>query len=539
VNVVAPDGTSAGAADRLRDIESLTDADLGDLNIEDLLAELLDRSLAALGADTATVLLLDASGDRLVATTTRGLEAEVYQGVRIPLGRGFAGRIAAGKQPLVVDDIETADVVNPLLRDAGLHSLVGVPLTVAGRVLGVLHVGSRARRQFTEADVELLQVVGDRIALATHAHLAEDERTAAMALQRSLLPDRLPHVAGLEAALRYSAGGGGDVGGDWYDMFVLPSHWVCITVGDVVGRGLRAAVIMGRLRSALRSYALASEPDPAVILEQADHKLQHFEPGEMATAVVALIDPSLARMHVSVAGHPAPVLALVTGPARYADVDVDPPLGVHRTHLRRRATFDLDPGTVAAFYTDGLVERRGVPLRDRIDLLCRAVTPSPPEAVCMRVMGSLVGQERPPDDVALLVLRRSPSGADAPVVMTYPAVARSLGAVRAGVRRWLADAGATSTDEFNVLLAVGEATSNVVEHAYGPEGGAMTVTLAVHRHVATVTVSDDGHWRMPRGANRGRGGSIMDAVTDEVRVDRRPDGTDVRFRYRLGQDGLL
>jgi anti-sigma regulatory factor (Ser/Thr protein kinase)/putative methionine-R-sulfoxide reductase with GAF domain len=533
----APEGPSATAADRLRVIESLTDADLGHLGLEDLLTELLDRSLAALGADTAAVLLLDASGDRLVATAARGLEAEVYQGVHVPLGQGFAGRVAAGRQPIVIDELERADVVNPLLRDTGLHSLAGVPLTVAGRVLGVLHVGSTEPRRFSEADVELLQVVGERVALATHAHLFEEERTAATALQRSLLPDRLPRVAGLEAALRYSAGAGGDVGGDWYDMFVLPSHWVCITVGDIVGRGLRAAVIMGRLRSALRSYALASEPDPAVILEQADHKLQHFEPGEMATAIVTLVEPSLERMHVSTAGHPAPVLAAANGEARYARLPVDPPLGVHRSHRRRRTTLDLDPGTVAAFYTDGLVERRGIPLGDRIDLLCQAIAPDPPEDVCMRVMATLVGHERPPDDVALLVIRRTTAGGSvAPVAMTFPAVAPALGEVRAGVRRWLTDVGATTTDEFNLLLAVGEATSNVVEHAYGPEGGMMTVTLALDGDVATVTVSDEGCWRAPRGANRGRGGSIMGAVTDDVEIDRRPDGTDVTMRYRLGQD---
>ena len=535
----APEGTAADAADRLSDIESLTDADLAHLDLDELLDELLDRSLAALDADTAAVLLVDASGDRLVATAARGLEAEVYQGVRIPLGQGFAGRIAASGQPVVIDDIETAEIFNPLLRDAGLHSLAGVPLVVAGRLVGVMHVGSLAPRRFTTSDVELLQLVGERVALATHAHLSEEERLAGMALQRSLLPDRLPPVAGLEAALRYSAGGGGDVGGDWYDLFVLPSHWVCITVGDVVGRGLRAAVIMGRLRSALRSYALANRPDPALILERADRKLQHFEPGEMATAVVALIDPSLERMHVSLAGHPAPVLAPVGGPAHYAPLPVDPPLGVHPTHRRRYATFDLAPGAVAAFYTDGLVERRGVPVRERIDLLCAAVSADAPEAVCIQVMGSLVGRERPPDDIALLVVRRSPPGTPAsPLVLTFPALATALGDVRAGMRRWVAEVGGTTTDEFNLLLAVGEATSNVVEHAYGPEGGDMTLTLARHGDVATITVSDDGRWRSPRGANRGRGGSIISAITDDMRVDRRPDGTDLTFRYRLGQEGM-
>ncbi len=529
-------GRSSRTAGRLRDIESLTDADLAHLHVDDLISELLDRTLGALGADTAAVLLLDAAADHLVATSARGLEAEVYQGVRIPLGRGFAGRIAATKQPIVIDDIDAAEVFNPVLRDRGLRSLLGVPLLVGGRLLGVLHVGTLVPRRFTQADVELLQMAGDRVALTIHAHLADDERKAAVALQRSLLPDRLPYIAGLEAALRYSAGGAGDVGGDWYDMFVLPTHWVCITVGDVVGRGLHAAVIMGRLRSALRAYALQSAPDPAVILEQADHKLRHFESGEMATAIVALIEPSLGRLHISTAGHPAPVLATEGGPSTYLSLPVDPPLGVARTHGRRTTTVDLPHGAVACFYTDGLVERRHTSLDDRIEMLRAAVTAEPPEQVCIGVMSRLVGQERPVDDVALLVVRRTGTPPAGSLVMALPAVPSSLGEVRAGLRRWLHEVGATPADELDLILAVGEATSNVVEHAYGPEGGTMTVALRLEEGVACVTVSDDGGWRAPRGTNRGRGGTIMAAVADDVRVDRRPEGTEVTLRYRLGRE---
>ena len=402
--------TSSAAGDRLRDIQALTDASLARLDLDDLLIELLDRTLGVLTADTAAVLLLNASKEHLVATAARGIEAEVYQGARVPLGRGFAGRVAQDRRPVVIDDIDTAEIANPVLREAGLRSLLGVPLVAGGQLLGVLHVGTLSMRRFTDADVDLLQMVGDRVALATHATLAEAERHAAATLQRSLLPDRLPAIAGLEVAVRYSAGGRGEVGGDWYDMFALPSGWACITVGDVVGRGLPAAVIMGRVRSTLRAYALASPPEPAAILELVHSKLRHFEAGEMATAVIALVEPSLERMHVSLAGHPAPVLATPGRRGAYLDLPVDSPLGIGRWRPRRSTAVDLPPGATVAFYTDGLIERRDTSIDDRIDLLCGIVTAAPAEDVCIDVMAGLVGAERPLDDIALLVLERRGQG---------------------------------------------------------------------------------------------------------------------------------
>jgi anti-sigma regulatory factor (Ser/Thr protein kinase)/putative methionine-R-sulfoxide reductase with GAF domain len=527
--------TRKEAADRLRDIESVTEAGLARLSVDDLLVELLDRVRAILDADTAVVLLLDEPTRQLVATAATGIEEEVYQGMRIPLGRGFAGRVAAGKQPVTIDDVQDADVVNPLLRQKGVRSLLGVPLLVGDRLLGVLHVGTLTPRHFGEADVDLLQMVADRVALATQAHLSETERRAAVLLQRRLLPEGMPQVPGLEVAIRYIAGGEGDVGGDWYDMFTLPSGWVCMTVGDVVGRGLRAASVMGRLRSAVRAYALATRSDPAAILDRIDRMLRHFEPDEMATAVLALLEPSFERLHVSLAGHPAPVVATGAGPATLVDVPVDPPLGVAPPVSRRATTVDLPPGAVVCLYSDGLVERRGVPLDARLERLRQAVTVHAVEDVCTTVMFQLVGDDRPTDDVALLTVRRLDPPSAEPLELAVPAVASSLRDIRAAVKRWLTTIDARPEDVMDVLLAVGEATSNVVEHAYGPKGGLVHVHLELQRPDVVVTVRDNGHWRSPRGRNRGRGTHIIHAVTDEFTTDRRSNGTELVIRRRLGQ----
>jgi len=150
--------------ERLRHLQSVTDVALAHLSSEDLLQELLQRISPILRADTASLLL--AQEGEVFVCASYGLEAEAEQDVRMPLGRGFAGRIAATCQPLVLDDLAQAELDSPLLRERGLQSLLGVPLLLEGRLLGVLHVGTFQRRRFTEADTLLLELVADRAALA-------------------------------------------------------------------------------------------------------------------------------------------------------------------------------------------------------------------------------------------------------------------------------------------------------------------------------------------------------------------------------------
>ena len=285
---------------RLRDIQSITDTALSRLDDRDLMAVLLDRIREILQADTAAVLLLDFSSGQLIATAAAGLEEEVRQGVRIPVGRGFAGRIAAEHRPVILDHVDHTTVLNPILYEKGIQSLMGVPMVAGGPVIGVLHVGSLTPRQFTDYDIELLQLAADRAAAAVQSMTARADRVAATALQRSLVPAALPVVAGAEMAARYVPGRGG-AGGDWYDVFTLPSGELGVVMGDVAGSGLPAAVIMGRMRSALRAYALETS-DPAEVLGRLDRKMQHFEPDALATVLYAVIDPALDRMRVCLAG---------------------------------------------------------------------------------------------------------------------------------------------------------------------------------------------------------------------------------------------
>ena len=143
-----------------------------------------------------------------------------------------------------------------MLWEKQIRVMLGIPLLSGDRLLGVIHVGRLEDRPFTDQDVELLQVVADRVAGVTQARLLAIEQAAAGLLERSLLPSRLPQCEGLEFTARYVPTEERSVGGDWYDLFTLPSGTLWIVAGDVAGHGLHAAVVMGRIRSALRAYTL-------------------------------------------------------------------------------------------------------------------------------------------------------------------------------------------------------------------------------------------------------------------------------------------
>jgi putative methionine-R-sulfoxide reductase with GAF domain len=402
---------------RLRGIEAVTDAALSRLDEQTLLDVLLERVKTVLGADTATVLLLDRTAGQLVATAAAGIEEEVRQGVRVPLGTGFAGRVAATVQPVILNQVDPITVRNPLLVDRGIRSLLGVPLLIGGQVIGVLHVGSLGDRRFGAEDTELLQLAAVRAAPAVHSMMAQDDRQAAVALHRSLLPSALPAVRDTELAARYVTGTG-NVGGDWYDVFALPSGQLAIVIGDVAGSGLPAAVIMGRMRSALRAYALQGG-DPARTLSLLDRKIQYFEPDAMATVLLGIYEPESGRLTVASAGHLPPVLAAPGQRPGTVELDTGPPIGVADDPSRGSTVFSVPPGALLCFYTDGLVERRDQPLTEGIGRLADVAgqftssADSVPgtwplaETACAAVMRALVGNEPARDDVAILMLHRA------------------------------------------------------------------------------------------------------------------------------------
>ena len=394
--------------EHLRHIQSLTEPELMRLDVDEMLVELLDRVRDIVEADTAAILLLDEGSSELVARAARGIEEEVRQGVRVPLRRGFAGRVAAERHPVVLDRVDSTTVTNPILWEKGIRAMLGVPLVVGDRVIGVLHVGTLGERRFSEQDVQLLEVVAERVALATQTRLLDSERAAANLLERSLLPSALPPVDGLEMSARYASAEDRDVGGDWYDAFTLPSGAVWLTAGDVAGHGLRSAVVMGRIRTAIRGFAHEdADREPHDVLALTDRNLQHFDPDELATAVAVKTAPPFAHLRIASAGHPPPILSIPGEDPITVDLGTEPALGVAPNRKRSSRMVPFPPGAVLILYTDGLIERRGESLDVGIARLCHAASAESPDVVCASVMWRLIGQTVPRDDIALIALRRS------------------------------------------------------------------------------------------------------------------------------------
>ena len=182
-------GTPAEGASTtaLSKLQAVTDAALAHLSLDALLNELLERIRDALEADTSALLMLDEEQGDLVARAAKGLEEEVEQGTRIPFGKGFAGRIAATRDVVMIEDVDHSYVLNPILREKGVKSLLGAPLLVGERVLGVVHVGTLTPRLFTPDDVELLRVVSSRAAIAIDRALAYEQVLRLTELQRDFV----------------------------------------------------------------------------------------------------------------------------------------------------------------------------------------------------------------------------------------------------------------------------------------------------------------------------------------------------------------
>jgi phosphoserine phosphatase RsbU/P len=391
------------AADvRLRRILALTDAALVGMDVRALFAELLDRLRALVGADTGAIMLLNSEVNQLVTVAAVVPDEDMRLDVRIDVGAGLLGRIALTGEPMIIDAVDDALVASPLRRYGDVTNLVGVPMLAGQELVGVLHLGRFGAERFTEQDVALLQLVADRAALASQARQLQSDRSAALALQLSLLPSHLPKVDGLDLAARYLPGHNLSVGGDWFDVFLLPSGYLGAVIGDVSGHGLAAAVVMGRLRSALRAYALEWD-DPAEVLTRLDRKISHFETGSIATIIYAMVSPARDQVAMSSAGHLPPVIMCGEEP-RLLTLARDLPVGVGEGGPRRTTVVDAAPETTLVLYTDGLVERRGEVIDAGIERLRRLVRPGPAEDLCSAIIAG-TDMLAVDDDVAVVAMR--------------------------------------------------------------------------------------------------------------------------------------
>ena len=398
-------------------------------------------------------------------------------------------------------DPEQAEQVRTALRGGGLS----LPLTARGRTVGLLTLTRAAA--YREDDVGHVLDLARRAALALdNASRYAFERDLAVTLQRSLLPRDLPMGPGYRAAARYLAGARGtQVGGDWYDVVEVGDALVLV-VGDVVGRGVQAAAVMGQLQATVRAYALDGH-SPAAVLTRLDRVVHSVPDLHFTTCVVARLEPATGALLVCSAGHLPPVVADAQGGARLLEVDPGRPLGVGGGRYVDQE-LELPDGAVLLLYTDGLVEERDASLTEGLDRLVSALT-SPvrsADEACEQVLCALGRAAGTDDDTAVLAVHRCGAGM---LEVRLPRTAPSARRARQGVR---SVAAAHGLDGGVAELLVSELVGNAVRHS-GAGDAVDAVVLRVTGEGDVLRVElDDCSEQLPEvpedrgsGAESGRG----------------------------------
>ena len=421
----------------------------------------------------------------------------------------------------------------PVAIESGTGITIDHPL---GRLVLVVDLGSR--RRFSREDETLLAVLAGHLAQGLRrAQEIDQQRETALALQHAILgPAHLPP----RFAVHYEpASPPLEVGGDWYDVVTLTDGRIGIVVGDCVGHGLAAATVMGQLRSACHAMLLHTA-DPAGTLTALDGFARDIEDAWCTSVFCAVLDPATGRLLYSNAGHPPGLVAKHDGKVEALTGGHGAVLGVAGKDGRANAVSDIGDAAALLLYTDGLVERRGQSFDDGVDqagALLAEHRARPAREIADLIMTTMAPREGFSDDVALLVVRPP-----TPLQRTFPAAPDQVGAARGALRAWLADNEVPRLQAEDVLLAVGEACTNAVEHAYPPERPASS-DFGIDGKIAgrdlAITVVDHGAWQTPdpdADPFRGRGIMLMRAVMDEVVMTRTDEGTTVSMRVLLDYD---
>jgi PAS domain S-box-containing protein len=483
-------------------------------------------------ADTAPVMIWTTDEDGSVTFVNEGWCAYTGNTLEEELGETWALGVHPDEASAVVEAwYDTLARREPWAREYRLRASDGEYRWIGERGVPRYRDGRFAGYVGTAIDIHERKLMESRL-----LEVYQREHTIAETLQRSLLPERLPHIEGMEIAARYlPAGQGAAIGGDWYDALELPDGRVALVVGDVVGHGLRAAAVMGQLRNAFRAYGLA-ESSPAEVMARVNRLVMTSGDELMATVLYLVLDRENGQLTFASAGHPPPLVLAPEG-VRFLEGGRAVPIGAVEPVLFREESAVLPAGAALLLYTDGLVERRDEPLARSLDALAEAAGAADDglEGLCDAVLASVVGAGRmPSDDVALLAVRPRPV-ASRTIRFTLAAEPESLAGLRRRLGRFLHAAGADDAETYEITLTVCEAAGNAIEHAYGPGDATFDVEASLDSDELVATITDKGNWRERRGAHRGRGLNIIEGLMDDVQVSTEPDGTVVRMRRRLGR----
>ena len=477
---------------------------------------------------TAQRSVLEGCPESVVATG----ETIVYPVGTLPLRVLFAERGARHRpgDPELMEWLRTSPARAQTVTRYMIHSVMMVPLRARGVTLGLVHfLRHRTPDSFSGDDLLLAEDIVARAAVSVdNARRFTRERRTALALQRSLLPERLPELAAMDIAYRYlPTGAGADIGGDWFDVIPLSGARVALVVGDVVGHGIRASATMGRLRTAVRTLADV-DLAPDELLTQLDDlviRLDREEGPEVrgaeeasgqvgATCLYAVYDPVSRRCTMARAGHPPPALVTPDGGVRFVDLPAGPPLGLGGLPFEA-AEVQLEENSLLALYTDGLIEAPGHDIEVGIALLRKALSgPSAaPEETCERVLRTLLTGGPADDDVVLLLARTAVLDAGKVRTWQLPPDPAAVARARKMAGEQLAEWGLTEA-EFATELIVSELVTNALRYGGAP------IELRLIRDSTLICEVSDGsstapHLRRARVFDEGGRGLLLVAQLAE------------------------
>ena len=516
------------------------------MSVADVAAVTQGQALPLLGAAGGTLVLVDEPHGVARSTGWVGLSEQfAHRWTEFPLTAQtpFLDAYRSG-EPVILDDLGEARERYPELVDdlapIGQVTVVAFPLVSAATPLGAL-VGYFTQRSITVRDRSFIATVAAMCAQAlTRAKLFDVERRSVEALQRHLVPQRLPEIKDVEIAVRYdSSESAVNIGGDWYDVVPLPGGAVGLVIGDVEGHDVEAAALMGLVRSAVRAYALEGHP-PALILDRANQFLAGLHAQRLVTLAYLQLHPVEHLVIVASAGHLPTFVAAPDGSVQEVPAEIGPPLGAVEATLCWPETSSAIPTDAKlAMFTDGLVEQRDADIQDGLERVQKTLVVTWGDVVRDVVTTLVEGRPRNnDDDVAVLVAVVSTPPVDPSrreVTRRLPPTAASVFIARRFVTQVMELWSVPEATVDRVELAVSELATNAARHS----DDAIEVSLTNYEQWLRVAVADSSH-RMPRqddtddALTAGRGLVVIEAISDSWGIDSTGLGKTVWCRFDLG-----
>jgi serine phosphatase RsbU (regulator of sigma subunit)/anti-sigma regulatory factor (Ser/Thr protein kinase)/GTP-sensing pleiotropic transcriptional regulator CodY len=487
--------------------------------------------------DRIAVTLQAEDRDRLATRYAKGAgaggAADAVEGPKTSTAHGWV--IDRQQAFIRKDTLESHEFTeDAALEAAGIRSYAVVPMSVGGKVVGTLDLGHHEPGFYSASHVKLVKPIADQLAITISRFQLLDQTKRRVGqlsemLQRALLPEDLPKAPFISLAATYQpADPDVKIGGDWYDAILFADDHLLVSIGDVAGHGMAAATVMGQVRHIVRAYAMEGQT-PGRILTSLNRLLCSVAGSLQVSLWVATLDPLTGSVVYGGAGHP-PAVALADGQVRQL-LSTGPPLGVSLTVRYGETPMSLPPGSRLVAYTDGLIEAtRDVVVGERRLLeAVRATQHNPPDRAVDTLVARALDGAMPDDDVAVLIVDILP--VDSPVSVTLPAAPENLSRVRRLTRTYARRLGMPEHRVEEMVMAVGEAALNVVEHAYRGIRGNILVRGELTGSAVTVTVKDFGQWRDQVERGRGRGTRIMQGFSDGLKTSTTPAGTTVQLTW--------